>query len=154
EDERRIWNRSKEEAKRLDQSGQLYTSREIVEYVNDVARRLIPSELSQNSEFNLNVRIVKNPLLNAFALSHGAIYVHTGILAKMEDEAQLATILTHELTHIMHRHPVRHFRAAQNLSAAVAILQVAALPAGNFGALAALLGSLSATAAISGYSKA
>ena len=153
EDEQRIWNRSKEEAKRLDESGQLYLSREIVEYVNEVARRLVSNDLKETSEFNPAVRIIKNPLLNAFALSNGAIYVHTGILAKLENEAQLATILAHELTHIIHRHPVRHFRAVQNFSTTLAILQIAAAPAGAYGTLAVLLGSLSTTAAVSGYSK-
>ena len=153
EDEKRIWNRSKEEAKRLDESGQLYPSPEIVAYVNEVARSLVPKELTYRSEFNFNVRVVKNPLLNAFALSHGAIYLHTGILAKLENEAQLATILAHELTHITHRHPVRHFRTIQNLTTTLAILQLAAMPAGYYGSLAVLLGSLSATAAVSGYSK-
>jgi beta-barrel assembly-enhancing protease len=153
EDEKRIWNRSREEAKRLDDSGQLYPSQEIVEYVNEVARGLVPKELSQRSDFSFNVRILRNPLLNAFALSHGAVYVHTGMLAKLENEAQLATILAHELIHITHRHPVRHFRTIQNLTTTLAVLQIAGLPAGYYGNLATLLGGLGATAAVSGYSK-
>lgn len=153
DDERRIWARSQEEAKRLDESGQLYDSREITEYVNTIARHLIPKELNQVKDFDLRIRIVRNPLLNAFALSHGAIYVHTGILAKMENEAQLATILAHELIHITHRHPVQHFRTIQNWSTAMAVLQIATLPAGAYGSVATLLGAIGATAAVSGYSR-
>ena len=130
EDEKRIWNRSIEEAKRLDESGQLYGAPETVEYVNGVALKLVPQTLRASEPFDIRVRIIKNPLLNAFALSHGAIYIHTGMLAKLENEAQLATILAHELTHITHRHPVQHFRTIQNVTTALALLQIAALPAG------------------------
>lgn len=153
EDEKRIWSRSQEEAKRLDESGQLYGSRETVEYVNEVAQKLLPEALRERKEFDIRVRIIKNPLLNAFALSHGAIYIHTGMLAKLENEAQLATILAHEITHITHRHPVQHFRTIQNVSTAMAVLQMAALPAGHFGGLVGLLGAIGATAAVSGYSR-
>jgi predicted Zn-dependent protease len=153
EDEKRIWNRSIEEAKRLDESGQLYRSTETVEYVNGVALKLVPQSLRANEQFDIRVRIIKNPLLNAFALSHGAIYIHTGMLAKLENEAQLATILAHEITHITHRHPVQHFRTIQNVSTAMALLQIAALPAGPYGSVIGLLGAMGATAAVSGYSR-
>jgi predicted Zn-dependent protease len=153
EDEKRIWNRSIEEAKRLDESGQLYGSPETVEYVNGVALKLVPQTLRASEPFDIRVRIIKNPLLNAFALSHGAIYIHTGMLAKLEDESQLATILAHELAHITHRHPVQHFRTIQNVTTAMALLQIAALPAGPYGSVVGLLGAMGATAAVSGYSR-
>lgn len=152
EDEKRIWNRSREVAKKIDQSGQLYESPELVEYVNGVAAKLVPAELQQNG-LAIRVRIIKNPLLNAMALSHGAIYLHTGMLAKLDNEAQLATILAHELAHITHRHPVQHFRRVQNISTAYAVLQLVTLPAGYYGSLVNLLGALGATAAVTGYSR-
>lgn len=153
EDERRLWNRSQEEAKRFDASGQLYESPELLEYVNAVARSLLPEEL-RGQNLTITVRILKNPLLNAFALPHGAIYIHSGFLAKIENEAQLAAILSHELVHITHRHALQHFRTSQNTSAVLATLQLAALPFGLYGSLAQLMGALGATAAVSGYSRA
>jgi predicted Zn-dependent protease len=86
-------------------------------------------------------------------MSHGAIYLHTGILAKLENEAQLATLIAHELTHITHRHPVQHFRTIQNVSTGFAMLQLAALPAGPYGGFLVLLGALGATASVKGYSR-
>ena len=41
---------------------------------------------------SLRVRIVQDPTLNAFALPNGALFVHTGLLARLENEAQIATI--------------------------------------------------------------
>ena len=153
EDEKRIWNRSVEVAKKIDQSGQLYQSPELVEYVNTVAAKLVPPELRTQRELSIQVRIIRNPLLNAMALSHGAIYLHTGMLAKLDNEAQLATILAHELAHITHRHPVQHFRHVQNISTAFAVLQLVTLPAGYYGSLVSLIGAIGATAAVTGYSR-
>lgn len=145
--------RSREESKRLDESGELYAFSVITDYVNTVARRLLPDELKQRKDFSLDVRVIRNPLLNAFALAHGAIYVHTGMLAKMDNEAQLATILAHELTHITHRHPIQHFRTFQTWSTTLAVLEVALMPAGAYGNLVTLFGAIGATAAVSGYSR-
>lgn len=153
DDEKRLWNRSQEEQKRLDNSGQLYQSREVVDYVNAVAQKVRPKNLKAE-KVSFEVKILKNPLLNAFALPHGVIYIHTGFLAKIGNEAQLATILSHEMIHITHRHTVQHFRTIQNTSAVLATLQIGLIPAGPYGLLGALLGSIGATAAVSGYSQA
>jgi predicted Zn-dependent protease len=153
EDEKRIWNRSREEAKRLDNSGQLHESVELSEYVNGVMNKLVPADLRQKN-FTITVKVIKNPLLNAFALAHGVIYIHSGFLAKIENEAQLAAVLSHELVHITHRHMLQSFRGLQSASTAVAALQLAGIPFGLYGTLASLLGSFGATAAISGYSRA
>src|SRR5437879_3618072 len=72
EDEKRLWNRSREEGRRIDFSGQLYDSRELVDYVNAVADKLIPEDL-RKQDFHLTIKILKNPFLNAFALPHGFI---------------------------------------------------------------------------------
>lgn len=152
-DEKRLWNRSIEEAKRLDESGQLYRDDGLHRYVNQVADTILPDEIRQRKDLQIKLRVIKNPLLNAFALSHGAIYLHTGILAKMDNEAQLATLIAHELTHVTHRHPLQHSRTVQNISTGLAMLQVAALPAGIYGPLVGLLGALGATASVSGYSR-
>ena len=54
---------------------------------------------------------MRDPTLNAFSLPNGRIYVHTGLLACLESEAQLAMILGHEMTHVTNRHPLALSRA-------------------------------------------
>jgi predicted Zn-dependent protease len=151
-DERRLWQRAEEEQRRLDRSGLLYDDSLLNEYVNSVADRLLAPDVRANG-FSLTIRIIKNPTLNAFALPNGVIYVHTGMLARIENEAQLATLLGHELTHATHRHAVKAFRDIQNKAAAAATFSVIGLPFGLIGALAGVLGQVGALAAISGYSQ-
>lgn len=152
EDERRIWNRGTEEAERLDASGRLYEDRALLAYVNGVADKLLPAKL-RAAGIQFQIRIIRNPFLNAFALPQGAIYLHTGIVAKMENEAQLAALLGHEMVHVTHRHPLQGFRTAQNTTNILAVLGTLALPAGHFGSLVHLFGVLSGMAAVSGYSR-
>ncbi|HSD51799.1 MAG TPA: tetratricopeptide repeat protein, partial [Candidatus Methylomirabilis sp.] len=79
--------------------------------------------------------------------------IHTGLLARMENEAQLATLLGHEMTHATHRHLARQFRDIQNKTAFMATLSVAAMPFGVWGMLASVLGQLGAIASVYGYSQ-
>jgi predicted Zn-dependent protease len=84
---------------------------------------------------------------------NGTMYVHTGILARMENEAQLATLLAHEMTHATHRHAVRRFRDIRNKTDFMAGFSVVTLPFGYWGLLANLLGTLGMVASVYGYSQ-
>ena len=58
-------------------------------------------------EDSIRVFVVKNPYMNASMLANGVIHLHTGILARIENEAQLATLLGHEIGHHVLRHVAR-----------------------------------------------
>lgn len=153
EDEQRLWKTVIEEEKRLDRSGTLYDNPAIVQYVNEVADKLIPPTM-RSGPLTVHIKIVKNPLLNAFTYPNGVIYVHTGILARIENEAQLAILLGHEWTHATHRHAVQAFRSMQRQSAALATFQVVTMPFGIFGSAASALGAVGYVASVTGYSRA
>lgn len=152
EDEKRLWKRSEEEQARLETSGHIYDDPELAAYVNEVARKLVPEGV-QDDMVRFRIKVIKNPLLNAFAYPNGTIYLHTGILSRMENEAQLAALLGHEMTHVTHRHAVLGFRNLQRTTAVMATLQVAAIPFGVYGSVATLLGTVGGMAAVSGYSQ-
>jgi predicted Zn-dependent protease len=152
DDEQRLWKTVIEEQKRLDRSGTLYEDPVITSYVNEVVQKLMTSTV-RSSPLTVQVKIVKNPLLNAFAFPNGVIYAHTGILARIENEAQLATLLGHELTHATHRHAIQAFRGVKRSSAALATFQMVTLPFGVFGAAATALGTVGYVASVSGYSR-
>lgn len=62
-------------------------------------------ELYRNSEFTF--RLLDSPVVNAFALPGGFVYVTRGLLAHLENEAQLAVVIGHEITHVEARHASR-----------------------------------------------
>src|SRR5207244_395643 len=70
--------------------------------------------------------VMSDPTLNAFAMPNGRIYVHSGLLARLDNEAQLAMILGHEMTHVTDRHALRFNNDAQNKQILYTVLAVAA----------------------------
>ena len=151
EDEARLWKESRELQMRFDRSGLVYEDVMITAYVNQVAIKVIPESVTREIKFN--IKILKHPTPNAFALPHGALYIHTGMLAQMENEAQLAAVIGHEVSHIMHRHTVQSFRTAKQAAAVGSTLGVIGAPAGVYGLGVVLLGSVGTMAAVSGYSQ-
>ena len=144
-DEKGLWRQSEEIATRIRSSDMVYHDEVLSSYINSVARGLFPEDMYDQIAFK--VTIVKDPRLNAFALPNGDLFLHTGIVAHMENEAQLAILLGHEMTHSTHRHSVRSLRNLKNQSA---FFSVAMLGGVDYGGL---LGSLGFMASVSGYSQ-
>ncbi len=152
DDEKRLWVRAEEEEDVLNNSGLIYGDEGLETYLNDVAARLGSPDTV--GHIPIKIKVIKNNQLNAFAYPNGVIYLHTGILARMENEAQLATLIGHEMVHSTHRHMVKEFRDIKNKTAFLSTLQVAlAGLGGGVGDLANLLGTLGTLAAVSGYSR-
>jgi len=151
EDEKRLWIRSEEEQKKLHNSGYLYEDSALLSFISNVTERLIPEEIK--GRVSIQTRVIKNPHVNAFTFPNGRIYIHTGFLAKMENEAQLATVLAHEMTHFINRHTIQQVRRVRGTASFLGTLQVIAAPAGVYGLAPLLLGAVGVMAAVSGYSK-
>jgi len=149
DDEKRLWQRSEDEQKVLTQSGLIYRDDQLDDYLNQVARKLQPPEILEHIPFR--IMVIKSPYLNAFAFPNGVIYIHTGILARMDNEAQLAALLGHEMTHCTHRHALKtltHFKSKSDFLAGVrgSLIQFSGI-----GKVVNQLGSLGSKAAVSGY---
>jgi len=77
----------------------------VTEYLRDVGTRLAAHLDSQ--PFGYRFFVVRDPTLNAFAVPGGYVYVHSGLLLAVADEAELAGVLAHELVHVAAHHAVR-----------------------------------------------
>jgi predicted Zn-dependent protease len=125
-DEEDLWEESRDEEEKLLEKVYLYEDPLLDAYLEDIVARLNPSGMAANQAIRYRVRVVEDPTLNAFAYPHGSIYVHTGLLARMENEDELATVLGHEMTHVENRHMLRYHRAAHNKEVGFTIAAVAA----------------------------
>jgi predicted Zn-dependent protease len=151
EDERRMWAQAEEEQKKINESGAIYREPELDAYLNAVAHRLQSPAVLKAIPFA--IRVLNNPVPNASAAPNGAIYIHTGLLARMGNEAQLATLLGHEMTHATHRHGVRDFRNTKNKTAFLATMNTTLGAVPFVGGLTSLAGAVGTAAAITGYSR-
>lgn len=74
-------------------------------YVEGVIQKL--SSYSDLDDKRLDVLVLENPTLNAFAVPGGIVGVHTGLFNHSENEDQFSSVLAHELAHLSQRHFAR-----------------------------------------------
>jgi predicted Zn-dependent protease len=77
-----------------------YPNPMLEDYVNKLGQSLVPHDSSQYYSF----RIVNDPRPDAWSFSTGSVYVSTGLMSMLDNEAQLTYVLAHEVGHVEHRH--------------------------------------------------
>jgi beta-barrel assembly-enhancing protease len=122
----------------------LYTEPRVVELVASVGRSLAPPSTDDYVKYRFFV--LRDPSPNAFALPNGDIYMHTGMLARLTDTAQLAAILAHEVNHVAGHHSIVDFRATNKKVVAGMVLT------GVLGGLGSLI-STGLAASMYGFSR-
>ncbi|MEZ5426366.1 MAG: conotoxin [Pyrinomonadaceae bacterium] len=85
---------------KLPKEDTLYDNLLAQDYVNRVGQSLVPAD----SEKRYGFKITHHPMPDARSLSTGTIYVSTGLLSLVDNEAQLAYVLSHEIAHIEKDH--------------------------------------------------
>lgn len=79
---------------------------------------------------SFRIYIMEVPDFNASMMPNGAMTVQTGLLLRTENEAQLAFVLGHEITHYLHRHTLDRLHRMVNATGAMAFISLAAAGAG------------------------
>lgn len=110
----------------------IYDNEELTNYVSQLGKQLVEvshlrredtPEKFKNTAFTF--RVLNSPVVNAFALPGGYIYVTRGLLGHLNNEAQLAVVLGHEIGHVAARHASQ--RAMQQQFGQLAIIGGAVL---------------------------
>lgn len=89
----------------------VYDNEELNAYVDEVAQEVLKESHLRRSDtaerfrdVEFTFRVLDSPVVNAFALPGGYVYVTRGLLAHLNNEAQLAMVLGHEIAHVAARH--------------------------------------------------
>ncbi len=88
----------------------LYQNSALNTYVNDIGQRL--ANVSDRPEIPYTFQIVNDNAVNAFATMGGYVYITTGLMAEADTEAELASVIGHEIGHIAGKHAVKQMRQA------------------------------------------
>jgi len=80
--------------------GQLYNNPILQQYLNNIGQRLVPRDSPNTYSFKL----LLDPVPRAEAFSTGSVYVSTGLVAMLDNEAQVAYVLGHEIAHVERNH--------------------------------------------------
>ena len=85
----------------------------LTSYVNRVGKRLANSQEARDSGYPFTFEVVADPSINAFALPGGPMFINTGLLKAVDNEAQLAGVMGHEMSHVILRHGTNQASKAQ-----------------------------------------
>src|SRR5262245_25682813 len=80
-------------------------------YVQTMGRKLVAVSHRPNLDWHFTV--LDSPVVNAFAIPGGYVYITRGIMAYLGSEAELAGVVGHEIGHVTARHTVRQMTRAQ-----------------------------------------
>jgi predicted Zn-dependent protease len=80
----------------------LYSDGQVQRYVRDIGGR-IARYVPNNAGIPLTVKVVKDDEVNAFTIPGGYVYVNSGLIKRLDTEAELAGVIAHEMAHAVNR---------------------------------------------------
>lgn len=98
----------KEFAQEIDSTNPISKDEILNSYVNQVGQKI--AKISDRPDLKYHFSVIDTPIVNAFACPGGFIYIYTGLLNIMDNEAQLAGVIAHEISHIVARHGIKRLQ--------------------------------------------
>ena len=141
-----------DEAKRVEAQVGLVTDTQFVDYVTAIGQRLV-SEFPEN-DTTYTFAVVDMPEPNAFALPGGFVYVSRGLLALVNSEDELATVIAHEIGHVAAHHASRRLTVAAPFAIVTGITSFAtSIVSPLLGNVVAGIGGLTTNLVVAPYSR-
>ena len=116
----------KESAAEVEKQFQIVRDARISSFIEGIGRKLLQAPEAEAQSFAYSFKVVNEKSINAFALPGGPTFTHTGLIAAADNEAQIAGVLAHEISHVVLRHGTSNVSKAN-------ILQIPAMLGGALG---------------------
>lgn len=113
----------KQLAQEVERSSKLIDDPVVTEYVNRVGQNLVRNS---DAKVPFTIKVIDSDEVNAFALPGGFFYVNSGLILRAQEEAELAGVMAHEISHVTARHGTRQATKGE-------IAQLATIPLLIFG---------------------
>jgi predicted Zn-dependent protease len=84
------------------------------QYFNQIGQSVVA--VCDRKDIEYHFTVIESDDVNAFATPGGYVYIYTGLLKLMDNEAQLAAVTAHEISHIVARHSVKRLQSAMGIS--------------------------------------
>jgi Zn-dependent protease with chaperone function len=107
-------------------------------YIDRIGKQLASSAGDAGKQWPFTFKVVHEDSINAFALPGGPMFIHTGLIKAAGNEAQLAGVMAHEMSHVILRHGTNNVSKQQMIQLPV---MMAGAMAGN-GSMVGLLSQL------------
>ena len=129
-----LLDKSNQLDRHLNDRGLVYDDPKLTEYITALGNDLLPPG-DEPEHVTWKFHVLRDPIPNAFALANGSIYLNSGLLALLENEAQLASVMAHEETHVLNRHPYLENRSYRKKALTANILAGIGAAGGNAGGI-------------------
>ncbi len=100
----------------------LYDNDRINTYVQEIGARVAKN--TERTDVTYKFYVIDSPIVNAFALPGGYVYVSRGLLALANDEAELAGVIAHEIGHVTGRHSAERYSQAVLTQVGATVLSI------------------------------
>jgi predicted Zn-dependent protease len=80
------------------------------DYLNEVGQKLVA--VSDRNDIEYHFTVIESDQINAFAAPGGYVYFYTGLLKLMDNEAEMAAVMAHEISHVVARHGIKRLQTA------------------------------------------
>jgi predicted Zn-dependent protease len=124
-DERALWAQAEAEEQKLVQRTRVHHDPALGQYLDRLAERVTPPAVRAAGGPRVTCTVILDPTLNAFAMPGGRLFLHTGLLAALEDEAELAGVLAHEIAHVTGRHALERSRETRGQARVANVMAIA-----------------------------
>jgi len=114
---------AQEHQKILAQYGGAVKDKALRDYVTRIGEKIVPFTERQDVDYTFT--LLDSPVVNAFALPGGYVYVTRGILMLANDESELAGVIGHEIGHVTARHSAERYSTSVLTSLGASILSAA-----------------------------
>jgi len=99
----------KQYSMQVEQSVKLVQDPVVNEYVNRIGQNLVRNS---DAQVPFTIKVIDSDEINAFALPGGFFYVNSGLILAADEEAELADVMAHEISHVCARHGMRQMTRA------------------------------------------
>jgi predicted Zn-dependent protease len=124
-DEAGLWMVMDQAEEKLQTSGHIVRDKELNMYMKEIFCRLAPEYCD-----DIRIYLIRVPYFNAAMAPNGAMQIWTGLFLRIQNEAQLAAIIGHELGHYVRRHSLQMMRDVIDKAGALIFIQMATAIAG------------------------
>jgi|tagenome__1003787_1003787.scaffolds.fasta_scaffold20781259_2 predicted Zn-dependent protease len=91
-------------AQQVERQSKVINDPVVSEYVNRVGQNIVRNS---DAKVPFTIKVIEDPVVNAFALPGGFFFVQSGLILKADNEAELAGVMAHEIAHVAARHATR-----------------------------------------------
>ncbi len=93
---------AQENARKFESENKMWDDPLLDAYMTDLTQRIVA--VAKPKPYVYRTRVVNDATVNAFTFGGGLLYFYAGLVARMENEAQLAMVMAHEIAHVTERH--------------------------------------------------